>query len=103
MAATEYVLNVARAVKGAYEFSFTNALARKRSFRLKVLIYEGTGRERSKKYEAILEKGRSFEVSFIIPEAVFWDDDFTGMVEDSGTITKFDRETGLVWKDGKDN
>jgi hypothetical protein len=42
---------------------------------------------------------------FVLPDAVFWDDEkfFSGSIEDSDSITKFNAETGFVWKEGKDN
>ncbi len=36
-----------------------------------------------------------------MPEAVFWDDGdyFTGEIEGPDSVTKFNDETGLVWKE----
>jgi hypothetical protein len=37
----------------------------------------------------------------LMPEAILWDDEsyFTGTMEDSDSITRFNTETGLVWRE----
>jgi hypothetical protein len=43
-------------------------------------------------------------VRFLMPDAVFWDDEdfFSGNIEDSSYITKFNYDKGLIWKEEKD-
>jgi len=38
-----------------------------------------------------------------MPEGILWDDDssFSGNMEDSESITKFNAETGVVWREYK--
>ena len=42
-------------------------------------------------------------LKILMPEGVIWEDEkaFTGSMEDSDSITKFNTETGLVWKEPK--
>jgi len=42
-------------------------------------------------------------VKILMPEGIVWDDDaaFTGSLEDSDSITKFNADTGLTWKEYK--
>ncbi|MBJ6725725.1 hypothetical protein [Geomesophilobacter sediminis] len=42
-------------------------------------------------------------VKVLMPEGVLWDEDgpFTGSIEDSESVTKYNGETGLVWKEYK--
>lgn len=39
----------------------------------------------------------------LMPEGILWDDDssFTGSMEDDASITKFDAQTGLIWREFK--
>jgi len=39
-----------------------------------------------------------------MPDAILWDDEsaFSGSMEDSNSVTKFNSETGLVWKEYND-
>lgn len=43
-------------------------------------------------------------VKILMPEGILWDDNksFTGSMEDSDSVTKFNAETGLTWKEYSD-
>lgn len=45
--------------------------------------------------------GQTEVVRLIMPEGILWEDDsaFSGNIEDSDSITKFNSESGLVWKE----
>lgn len=47
---------------------------------------------------------RSVLAKVLMPEAILWDDDaaFTGSLEDAGSTTKFNSNTGLYWKEYDD-
>jgi hypothetical protein len=46
---------------------------------------------------------RSIIARVLMPEGILWDDDkyFSGDMEDSESITKFNNDTGLIWKEYK--
>ncbi|GEM_PF-1523547 len=45
--------------------------------------------------------GETEVARLMMPEGVLWDDDssFTGNIEDSDSVTKFNSDTGLIWKE----
>jgi hypothetical protein len=68
-------------------------------------LFEGKAGERIKEFRTIgLSPNAVLQFKFVLPEAVFWDDEdyFTGTLEDSYTLTKFNDKTGLIWKEEKD-
>ncbi len=99
------LLSVAKAEKGIYTFVVNNK--GERSYKADVVfrIYEGKAGEKIKKFKTVeLPLNTVLQFKFILPEAVFWDDEdyFTGTIEGSNTMTKFNDKTGLIWKEGKD-
>jgi hypothetical protein len=100
------ILSVVNADKGIYTFVIGNAGSKTIVVNTVFLLFERTKRERSKDYKVIrLAPGTGVKFKFLVPEAIFWDDDdrFTGSMEDSDSVTKFNSDTGLVWKEGKDD
>jgi hypothetical protein len=100
------VLSVVNADKGIYTFVIGNAGSKTIVVNTVFLLFERTKRERSKDYKVIrLAPGTGVKFKFLVPDAIFWDDDdrFTGSMEDSDSITKFNSDTGLVWKEEKDD
>jgi hypothetical protein len=68
-------------------------------------LFEGSAGERIKDIKSLeLSPHAIVKFKFILPEAVFWDDEyyFTGTIESSDTLTKFNEKTGLIWKEGKE-
>ena len=67
-------------------------------------LYDGTAHTNIKELgkQALVRKKVLCKI--LMPEGIFWDDEdrFSGVVEDSRTITKFNHESGLVWKEEKD-
>jgi hypothetical protein len=100
------VLSVVNADKGIYTFVIGNAGRKTCVVNAVFLLFEKTKRERTKEYKVIqLAPGTGVKFKFLVPDAIFWDDDerFTGSMEDSDSITKFNSDTGLVWKESKDD
>jgi len=72
---------------------------------LMIRLLEGKKGARNRKFETInLKPHAELTVKFILPEGIFWDDEsyFSGSIESSESITKFNDTTGVVWKEQKD-
>jgi len=70
-----------------------------------IRLLEGKKGARNRKFEIINLKPHSeLTVKFILPEGIFWDDEsyFTGSIESSESVTKFNDTTGIVWKEQKE-
>ena len=68
-------------------------------------FFDGQRKVRVKEYKTASIGGSiGAKFRFIYPDAIFWDDDdrFEGSIEDSGAITKFNDEKGLLWKEEKE-
>ena len=103
-AGIRFLLSVANADKGVYSFAIENR--GKEGYEAAVLfhLYEGRGKARTKEYRNIsLHAGAAYTVKFVLPDAIFWDDDvFSVVMEDSKYITKVLDTSGLVWKEEKE-
>lgn len=99
------MFSVVSAEKGIYTFVVENKGERTYEAEFIFHLYKGTKRERSKEYRAIqLHPGRAIRFRFILPDAVFWDEEerFSGRIEDSHSITKFNYDAGLYWREDKE-
>jgi hypothetical protein len=100
------VFSVVNAEKGIYTFIMVNTGEMTYGVTVAFRLFEGDNKERIKKYNAlsILPEGMLI-FKFILPDAVFWDDEeyFSGSIEDSDSITKFNYDTGLIWQEEKDH
>jgi hypothetical protein len=100
------VFSVVNAEKGIYTFTMVNTGEMTYDVTVAFRLFEGDNKERIKKYNAlsILPEGMLI-FKFILPDAVFWDDEeyFSGSIEDSDSITKFNYDTGLIWREEKDH
>jgi hypothetical protein len=99
------VFSTSKAEKGIYIFVMKNNGSNGYEADVLFHIFEGKSGERKKEYKTIeLPPNTTLKYKFIIPEAVFWDDEkyFTGTIESSNTLTKFNEKTGLIWKEEKD-
>ncbi len=102
---TEKMFTVAKAGKGIYTFVMENKGEKPYEADMTFVLYGGENRERIKTYKDLrLLPGTALRFRFMLPQAVFWDDEdrFTGSIEDSNYITKFNYNSGLVWKEKKD-
>jgi hypothetical protein len=100
------VFSTAKAEKGVYMFVIKNDGSQGYELDVLFFIFEGKSGERRKEYKTVaLPPNTAVKYKFIIPEAVFWDDEdyFTGTIESSKTLTKFNEKTGLIWKEEKDH
>ena len=101
---TRLFFSVTKVEKATYTFVLENKVEQARTVDVIFRFYEGREKERDKEYHSReLAPGGMLRFMFIMPEGTFWDDEdrFSGMVEDSRTITKFNNESGLVWKEDK--
>jgi len=97
-------ISVANADKGIYTFIIKNPDERDHELDIVFRLYDGGPKRKVKQYKAKNIPGHGELIyKFILPHAVFWDDDdyFSGSIEGSDTITKFNDETGLVWEEEK--
>lgn len=67
-------------------------------------LYEGTSEVKVKKIGSSAIVRKMVILKLLMPEGIIWDDHsaFTGSMEDSGSITKFNTDTGLMWKEYAD-
>lgn len=92
------------AEEGVYDFRnlYETADSVEATFRVK--IHENSGRAKTQPAgtRKIGDKGSIVKV--LMPDGILWDDEsaFSGNMEDSESITRFNAETGLVWKEYKE-
>jgi len=98
-------LSVSKAEKAMYIFVMENKGGTAYKADIIFRLFEGKAGERIKDVKSVeLSPHDIVKFIFILPEAVFWDDEyyFTGTIESSDTLTKFNERTGLIWKEGKE-
>ncbi|MCM2357771.1 MAG: hypothetical protein NDI77_06455 [Geobacteraceae bacterium] len=92
------------AEEGVYDFRSLSEAADSVEASFLVKIYENSGRAKTQPAgtRRIGDKGSIARV--LMPEGILWDDEsaFSGSMEDSESITRFNAETGLVWKEYKE-
>lgn len=96
---------LAKAEKGSYIFVIMNKDEKAYEADVVFRLFEGKEGERIKEFKTVgLPPDAVIQFKFILPEALFWDDEyyFTGAIESSNTLTKFSEKTGLIWKEEKD-
>ncbi len=101
---SKHIFSLVHAENGLYNLRIQNTESIPYEVSILVLLYEGKDNERRKTYlHAELLPSDRLLFKFLLPETVFWDDkdSFSGTIEDSNYITKFDDRTGLVWKERK--
>ncbi len=99
------IFSIVNAHKGIYTFVIGNDGKEDCIAGVAFHFFEGTPKERKKGYRAVqLPPGTAVKFKFLLPDAIFWDDEdrFTGSTEDSDSITKFNSDTGLAWREEKD-
>ncbi|GFE58400.1 hypothetical protein [Geobacter sp. AOG1] len=64
-------------------------------------IFESTNKARTRSIGDKTVSGKTVVTKVLMPDGILWDDEsaFTGSIEDSNSITKFNAETGLIWKE----
>jgi hypothetical protein len=99
------IFSVAKAEKGIYTFVMQNTGENLQKTSLMIRLLEGKKGARNRKFETInIRPHAELTFKFILPEGIFWDDEtyFTGSIESSDNITKFNDATGIVWKENKE-
>ncbi len=100
------IFAVANADKGIYTVTVRNKGEKTDSSDIIFTLYEKGKRERIKKYDAVsLSSEEVVKFKFLLPEGVFWDDGdrFSGSIEDSDSVTKFNSDSGLTWREEKED
>jgi hypothetical protein len=71
---------------------------------LAVKLYEKSAKEKSKTLGTMTVNDKTIAAKILMPEGILWDDDsyFSGYMEDSESITKFNTDSGLIWKEYKE-
>ncbi|MBT0652952.1 hypothetical protein [Geomobilimonas luticola] len=92
---------IERSQEGIYTFIAEPAdeTTPKSNFVLK--IFESTSKTRTRPIGDKTVVGKTVITKVLMPEGILWEDEsaFTGSIEDSSSITKFNAETGLIWKE----
>ncbi len=99
------VFSVAKIDSGIYTFVMENRVAAPYKTDVLFVFYERQKHARMKEYKDVIVSPFSKTLfRFVLPDALFWDDKdrFTGSFEDSDSITKFNNETGFLWREEKD-
>lgn len=97
----EAVIEVTR--DGIYEFRLLNPSAPDMEANYNVILHENSPRARTKKVGQLRLGHNGTIVKVLMPEGILWSEEaaFTGNLEDSDSITKFNSDSGLVWKEYK--
>ena len=66
-------------------------------------LHEGTSRMATRDLGRQSISGKKVLLKVLMPEGILWEDEkaFTGSIEDSDSVTKFNGQTGLTWKEYK--
>ena len=70
---------------------------------LALKVYENSSKAKTKSLGTRVVKEKVVIARILMPEGIFWDDDasFSGNMEDSDSVTKYNADTGLIWKEYK--
>ena len=92
---------IERAAAGVYTINAEPDSSAEISCMLK--LHEGTSRMATRDLGRQSFSGKKVLLKVLMPEGILWDDDkaFTGSIEDSDSVTKFNGQTGLTWKEYK--
>lgn len=91
---------IARVSPGVYTITATVADG-PATVTLSLQLYEGTSRAVHRELGTHVITKRNVLCRILMPEGILWDDTsaFSGSMEDSDGVTKFNSETGLMWKE----
>lgn len=86
---------------GIYLFTASAVNGQQSSVHCTIKVYEMTPRSKSKVLGNRWIGGKTVIARVLMPDGIVWEDDaaFSGSIEDSESITKFNTETGLSWKE----
>ncbi len=91
---------IARGSPGVYTITATAAEG-PATVTLSLQLYEGTSRAVRRELGTHVITKRNVLCRILMPEGILWDDTsaFSGSMEDSDGVTKFNSESGLMWKE----
>ena len=103
-AANTLALVIVTSREGIYEFRNMSETADNTEAAFKVIIHENSSRPKIKPAGTHKISAKGSIAKIMMPEGVMWDDEaaFSGSLEDSESITKFNTDTGLNWKEYKE-
>lgn len=87
--------------EGIYVFSAESERGEATTATFTLKIFEAGSRERVTPIGTRTVSGRAVLTRVLMPDGIVWEDDgaFTGSLEDSDSITKFNSRTGVYWKE----
>lgn len=102
---TTRVAVIETAGAGIYDFVAEPAAGKPSSASFLLKLYESSSKPKTKSCGKRTIAAKTTIVKVLMPEGILWDDAsaFSGSMEDSDGLTKFNSETGLVWKEYSDN
>ncbi|MBI1922566.1 MAG: hypothetical protein HYS23_15965 [Geobacter sp.] len=94
---------IVTAPDGIYDFFLESGAVSPVSVDFHLKLFENTGRAATRHIGTRIVSNATPIARVIMPEGVLWGDDsaFSGNLEDSDSISKFNTETGLFWKEYK--
>ena len=97
-------LVIVSSLEGIYEFRNVSESADTTEADFRVIIHENSSKPKTKPVGTRKISAKGSIVKVLMPEGILWDDEtaFSGSLEDSESITKFNTETGLNWKEYKE-
>ena len=98
----EAVIETAR--EGVYVFRVEPRAGKTATASFTLKIFESTGKKKIKQLGSRRISEKAVLLKILMPEAILWEDEsaFTGSMEDSESVFRFNAETGLYWKEYKD-
>ena len=94
---------IEKATPGVYTFTVA-PVGGKTDADFSLVLYEGSSGKINKALGSHSLTTKKVLLKILMPEGILWQDDkaFTGSMEDSSGTTKFNAETGLMWKEYAD-
>lgn len=89
--------------EGIYTFRLISPTKPTIDSHVRLILYEKSPKAKSRPLEQHTFTNNSIIGRILMPEGILWSDEsaFTGSIEDSDSVTKFNSDTGLVWKEYK--
>ena len=91
---------ISQADQGVYTISAESA-RETAGIALSLKLYEGTSKAVTRELGKHTIARKKVLLKILMPDGILWDDDaaFSGNMEDSEGVTKFNTESGLMWKE----
>ena len=97
--ANEVIIESAR--EGIYIFTAETETVQSAKMKFTLKVFEDTPRGKTKHLGTKTISGKAVIARIMMPEGILWEDEsaFTGSIKDSSSITKFNTDTGVTWKE----